>query len=96
MVLPVIDFTNQCCDRTLQGKFKVLIAALVVDAVATILCLVLGVLGLLSLNGVQSPIVGMSPAAAYAFIGVGSGIALLYVAMAIKSCIERCPKNQNL
>lgn len=94
MAYPIISY-NHCFDTIPKNRTVALavpISALIFDVAVFITCLTIGILSLVAENP-HIYVTGVSPAAAYALIGVGSSIALLYVAMAIQSCIERSQEN---
>lgn len=96
MCAPVLSFTNCCFKKIPMGTdqnpklgdhcFKI---APTIDAIVSITCLVMGILGVMS-------IVTMPPAAAYALIGISGGITLLWIAMVVRARTADCckPKQQ--
>ncbi len=78
--------------RNRISALAVPITLFIFDVVVLITTLTLGILGLVGGNP-NIYISGMSSAASYALIGVGSGITLLYFAMFIQSCVERSREN---
>jgi hypothetical protein len=86
MATPILYFTSDCCDKLSNSSsnkgvkrpstFKdvLLVTSLTADALISITCVVLGILGLLS-------VIAMPAAAAYTLIGVSGGITLLWLAL---------------
>ncbi len=81
MAFPIFRFTEEslkhkCSEELLDDLF---VSTLAFDPLVFITSLVLGILGLTS-------VIGMPAAAAYALVGVSTGIALIYIGALLKTC----------
>jgi hypothetical protein len=82
MTLPIMHFAESFSTKLSQlqdtTKEKISVSLTIVDGVAVITTLALGVLSLLS-------IISMPAALSYALVGVGGAFTALWIAMAIKT-----------
>lgn len=85
MTIPALELTHCCC-RTFQGERKVPVRArfslMAVDALVSITTFTLGIFG-------ATGVIPMPLVAAYAFVGISSGITILYITACIK--LATCP-----
>ena len=84
MTCPLLYATKGCCDQFPKpgGIHSVMRCAALIDVLATLTCLVLGILGRLS-------IITIGPAASYALIGVSVSITLSWMVTILhQSCSD--------
>jgi len=85
VTIPLLDFTHECWGRVpgwdQPGGRALTVGAMLFDALLSITCLVVGILGVTS-------VITIAPAAAYALIGISGGITALWIAMYIKKWLS--------
>ncbi len=84
MACPTLSLSNCCCGAIDKLHHRNLVGAIgcLFDILATITCVVVGILG------ATAVIPKLGPAASYSLIGIGSAIPLLYgITFLVKSCI---------
>lgn len=94
MVAPLLGFTRCCCKRIpreshsgVPARAISVVAGLAVDTIASITCLVIGILGL-------TGVLAHSPALSYSLIGVSAGTTALYLAYVVKGCCVKLQRSQ--